>query len=201
GEPQHITIATKVGLYGPPGAGPRVPEILLRKVAGKFVKGINRPVVDWSLARARASLEQSLRRLGRGHVDILYLHEPVQELIASDEWQRWLESLVLAGKIRHWGVAGEAPAIAAMLEKSPGLGPLVQVRDSLSQHQADVLQAHRRPLQFTYGYMADAATRAVPAPVKLTQALARNPGGSIIVSTRKVERVAELASLPGLAGE
>lgn len=201
GELQGITIATKVGLYGPPGSGPRVPEILLRKVAGKFVKSLNRAVVDWSLARARASLEQSLRRLQRGHVDILYLHEPVQDLIAADEWQRWLESLILAGKIRHWGIAGEAPAIAAMLEKSPGLAPLVQVRDSLSQHQADLLQAYRRPLQFTYGYMADAATRAMPAPVKLTQALARNPGGSIIVSTRKVERVAELASLPGLAGE
>ncbi|MBB5392999.1 MULTISPECIES: aldo/keto reductase [unclassified Herbaspirillum] len=200
-ELQGITIATKVGLYGPSGSSPQVPDILLRKVAGKFIKSLNQPVVDWSLARARASLEQSLRRLRRGHVDILYLHEPVAELIASDEWQRWLESLVLAGKIRYWGIAGEAAAIAAMLEQSPGLTQLVQVRDSLSLHQADLLQAHQRPLQFTYGYMTDAATRAVPAPVKLTQALARNASGSIIVSTRKLERVAQLASLPGLAGE
>lgn len=199
-ELQRITIATKVGLYGPAFSGPSVPEILLRKVAGKFIKSVNKPIVDWSLARARESVEQSLRRLQRGHIDILYLHEPVAELIASDEWQRWLESLVKAGKIRYWGVAGEAPAIAAMLEKSPGLAQVVQVRDSLSQHQADILLPHQRAMQFTYGYMADAATRGMPAPVKLTQALARNATGSIIVSTRKADRIAELASLPGMAG-
>lgn len=195
-ELQRITIASKVGLYGPNGAGPSVPEILLRKVAGKVLPGLNKPVVDWSIARAQKSLDDSLRRLRRGWLDVLFLHEPVQALIATEEWQRWLESLLQSGKIRHFGIAGEAPMIAAMLEASPALAQIVQVRDSLDKRQADVLTQHRRPLQFTYGYLAGGAQPGSDGAAMLPtlrQALQRNPGGSILVSTRRVERVAELA--------
>lgn len=188
---QGITIASKVGLYGPPGAGPGVPEILLRKIAGKALPALNKAVVDWSIARAQKSLDNSLRRLQRDWLDILFLHEPVAALIVSEEWQRWLESLVQAGKIRHFGIAGEAPLIAAMLDASPALTNIVQVRDSLERHQADVLLARQRPLQFTYGYLAGGAQQDGAAVLR--QALQRNPGGSILVSTRRVERVAALA--------
>ncbi|RFB73790.1 MULTISPECIES: aldo/keto reductase [unclassified Herbaspirillum] len=192
-ELQRITIASKVGLYGPNGAGPSVPEILLRKVAGKALPALNKPVVDWSIARAQKSLDDSLRRLRRGWLDVLFLHEPVQALIATEEWQRWLESLVQAGKIRHFGIAGEAPMIAAMLQAAPSLAQIVQVRDSLDKRQADVLAQHQRALQFTYGYMAGGAQPGSDGAAVLRQALQRNPGGSILVSTRRVERVAELA--------
>src|SRR5450830_1616150 len=190
---QRITIASKVGLYGPHGAGPSVPEILLRKIAGKALPALNKPVVDWSVSRAQESLENSLRRLRRDWLDILFLHEPVQALIQTEEWQRWLESLLQAGKIRHFGIAGEAPVIAAMLDQSPALTSIVQVRDSLDQHQADVLLSHQRPLQFTYGYMAGGAAQVRDGATILREALQRNPGGSILVSTRRVARVAALA--------
>lgn len=192
-ELQRITIASKVGLYGPNGAGPGVPEILLRKIAGKALPALNKPVVDWSLAHAQKSLEDSLRRLRRGWLDILFLHEPVQALIQTDEWQRWLESLVQSGKIRHFGIAGEAPLIAAMLEASPTLTNIVQVRDSLVEHQADVLLQHQRALQFTYGYMASGTPQGADGAAVLREALRRNVTGSILVSTRRVDRVAALA--------
>lgn len=190
-ELQRITIASKVGLYGPNGAGPSVPEILLRKIAGKGLPALNKPVVDWSVARAQKSLESSLRRLRRDWLDILFLHEPVATLIATEEWQRWLESLVQAGKVRHFGVAGEAPSIAVMLDTSPVLTSIVQVRDSLDKHQADVLLQHQRALQFTYGYMAGGVQQDGAAVLR--EALQRNASGSILVSTRRVERVASLA--------
>ncbi|WP_081768625.1 aldo/keto reductase [Herbaspirillum sp. RV1423] len=190
---QHITIASKVGLYGPDGAGPGVPELLLRKIAGKALPFLNKPVADWTIARAQKSLEGSLRRLRRDWLDILFLHEPAQALIATDEWQRWLESLVQSGKIRHFGIAGEAPLIAAMLEASPSLAQVVQVRDSLDKRQADVLARHQRALQFTYGYLASGTQPETDAAAVLRQALQRNATGSILVSTRRVERVAALA--------
>jgi len=192
-ELQRITIASKVGLYGPHGAGPSVPEILLRKLAGKALPALNKPVVDWSLAQAQKSLDDSLRRLRRDWLDILFLHEPAPALIATDEWQRWLESLVQAGKIRHFGVAGEAPLIAAMLAQSPALTSIVQVRDSLDKRQADVLAPHQRAMQFTYGYLAQGTQAGADGVAVLREALQRNATGSILVSTRRVERVAALA--------
>jgi len=192
-ELQRITIASKVGLYGPNGAGPGIPELLLRKVAGKALPALNKPVVDWSIARAQKSLDDSLRRLRRGWLDLLFLHEPVQALIATEEWQRWLESLVQAGKIRHFGIAGEAPMIAAMLQAAPSLAQVVQVRDSLDKRQADVLAQHQRALQFTYGYLAGGGQLGSDGAAVLRQALQRNPGGAILVSTRRIERVAALA--------
>lgn len=192
---RRVSVATKVGLYGPPGAGHSVPELYARKVLGKAFKGLNRAVVDWQLAHARQSFEASLRRLRRSEVDVLFLHEPVADLIAGDEWLGWLQSLQQAGRIRHWGVAGEAPAVAAMLGQHPALTPVVQVRDSLSQRQADVLASAQRPLQFTYGYLADRAGASQTVEQRLREALARNPEGAILVSTRRLDRVAALARL------
>jgi len=188
---QNLTIASKVGLYAPPGAGATVPEILLRKIAGKALPVLNRAVVDWSLERAKRSLENTLRRLRRDWLDILFLHEPVPALITTEEWQHWLDSLVQAGTIRHYGIAGEAPLIDAMLRSASTLAPVVQVRDSLDQRQADLLQAHARALQFTYGYLA--AADGADGIALLRQALQRNASGSILVSTRRIERVAALA--------
>ena len=187
---QRITIASKVGLYGPPGATANIADILLRKVAGKALPALNKADVDWNLARARSSLDNSLRRLRRGWLDILFLHEPVAALIASDEWLTWLHSLVQEGKIKQFGIAGEAPLIKAMLEHCPALAEVVQVRDSLNQRQADILLPHARPMQFTYGYLA--GTQGGSADT-LRQALQRNSSGAVLVSTRRLERVAELA--------
>lgn len=191
----RITIAGKVGLYSPAGASASTASVLLRKVAGKFIRTLNTPVVNWHVATAQQSLERSLRRLQREYLDILFLHEPDAALIHTDEWQTWLAARVKAGQIRHWGVAGEAPRIEAMLAKSPALAPVVQVRDSITSHQADGVIA-QRPLQLTYGYLAD-NTANVPVAEVLQRACSRNTTGAILVSTRKIERVATLAACAG----
>lgn len=86
-----ITIATKVGLYPPGGAGQGRSATLLRKAGGKLWPSLSRAIVDHSVERARASLESSLNRLQRDYVDLLLIHEPDAALLESEEWLRWLE--------------------------------------------------------------------------------------------------------------
>ncbi len=187
----RITIASKVGLYSPAGASAHTASIVARKIAGKFLKQLNTPVVNWQISVAQQSLDNTLHRLQRDHLDILFLHEPESTLIQTEEWQTWLASRVSAGQIRHWGIAGEAPRIHTMLTNSPALAPIIQVRDSITLQQADVIKAER-PLQLTYGYLAG-NTANVPVAELLQRACDRNTTGAILVSTSQINRVKELA--------
>ena len=78
---------------------------------------------DWKGDAARASLERSLERMGVDHVDLIQLHNLVEE----DEWQTAhgpggaLEALVRArdeGLTRYIGVTGHGVRIAAMHARS-----------------------------------------------------------------------------------
>ena len=82
GRRDDVLISTKTGL--PMGDGPR----------------------DWGTSRARLirAVEDSLRRLGTDHVDILQLHAfdastPTEELMGT------LDTLIAAGKVRYAGVS------------------------------------------------------------------------------------------------
>ena len=82
GRRDDVLISTKTGL--PMGDGPR----------------------DWGTSRARLirAVEDSLRRLGTDHVDILQLHAfdastPTEELMGT------LDTLIVAGKVRYAGVS------------------------------------------------------------------------------------------------
>lgn len=194
---QGITLTTKVGLYAPAGARASVPDLYARKLLGKVLPVLNRAVVDGSVQRARLSFGASLRRLRRERVELLLLHEPVASLLVCDEWLKFLQGLQSQGQIGAWGVAGEAPAVAAMLATHAVLCPVVQVRDSLSQHQADAVLAAGRPLQLTYGYLADPGAAGLSVAQRLEQAMLRNPEGAVLVSTRQVDRVAALARFGG----
>jgi aryl-alcohol dehydrogenase-like predicted oxidoreductase len=188
----QITIASKVGLYPPPGASTNIASVMLRKIAGKMRSELSAPAINWSVTAAQNSLDNTLRRLQRDYLDILFLHEPESSLIHTDEWKNWLITRVQAGQIRHWGIAGEVERINAMLLSSPELAPIIQVRDSLDRQQSETLTS-QRPRQFTYGYLAHSPAEITPKEV-IQRACQRNTTGSIIVSTRKFNRVAELAS-------
>lgn len=197
---QRMTIATKVGLYGPGGSRAWVADVYARKFLGKLLPSLNRAVVDWSLARARQTFDDSLRRLNRESVDLLLLHEPVAALIRTGEWLEWLQALQRAGRIRYWGVAGEPEAVMAVRLGSEALAPVIQVRDSLQRHEAEGALnqpgTDPRQMQFTYGYLAARADGAVwtSAEQCLAAALGRNTTGSVLVSTRRRERIQGLAT-------
>lgn len=183
---REATVATKVGLYAPGGRTSGTLAAWGRKAVGKAFPSISRAVVDWSVARATASLHESLNVLGRDHVDIVFLHEPAPGLLDADEFLRWCTKQKEAGKIKHWGLAGEWPRFSTWTRHP--LAEIVQTRDL----DAAALRAAGREPQFTYGALSS-APRGASVAEALRAALARNPRGSLVVSTRKIGRLKALA--------
>ncbi len=194
----HVTVTTKVGLYAPGGEDQHALSILARKAGARMFPKLSRVIVDWGVARARRSLEASLRRLGRGHVNLLLLHEPVRQNLVVDEWRRWLEAEVTAGRIGQFGLALDSHHLATFAPMTDALCTVVQTEDSLAQQQADLLLHSGRPLQITYGYVSHARQRgALNADEVLASALARNQTGAIIVSTKRIDRLKQYATAVG----
>jgi len=194
-----LTVTTKVGLYPPGGTEQSARGIFLRKVAGKLLPPLSRPVKSFDLGRAERALAGSLERLGRDRVDIYMLHEPERALLDVDAWVGWLEGRRKAGQIRHFGIALPNAHIAPFLSEASGIAPVIQTIDSLDERQADCLTAAGRPLQFTYGYMSAARQRGDTRPARdiLGDAIRRNATGAILVSTTKAERVGQYAAIAG----
>ncbi|MFL9934666.1 aldo/keto reductase [Paraburkholderia sp. RL18-103-BIB-C] len=193
----EVTITTKVGIYSPGGEEQGGVAIFLRKATGRFIKAISSPTVDFSVARAQKALEGSLRRLNRDWIDIYTLHEPQLPLLNTDEWLKWLETLVREGKVRTFGLALTADRLEPFLATGSELTRFVQVHDSLTAREADLLARYDKPLQVTYGYVS--ASRREGSPLSVTevlrQALLRNTSGAIIVSTTQVSRLPQYARL------
>jgi aryl-alcohol dehydrogenase-like predicted oxidoreductase len=60
---------------------------------------------DWTPDFVRYALEQSLRRLGRDHIDLYQLHNPRMDALRDDGLFEMLDDLVRAGTVRAVGVA------------------------------------------------------------------------------------------------
>jgi aryl-alcohol dehydrogenase-like predicted oxidoreductase len=84
---------------------------------------------DWSPEHARASLEESLSRLGTDYIDLYQLHNPRMDAVARNDLFEELERLREEGKIRHYGVA-LGPAIGWREEGLRAIGqrPITSVQ-------------------------------------------------------------------------
>ena len=71
------------------------------------------------------------------------------------------------------------------------------ILDSLATGEADILGKYSRPMQITYGYVSSARAAGETQSVQdiLRRAMARNQHGPIIVSTTKIQRVAQYGRL------
>lgn len=65
---------------------------------------------DFSAAAIRLSAERSLGRLQTDYLDVLQLHNPPSEVLASDDMREAISQLLAEGKIRAWGVSAKSPA-------------------------------------------------------------------------------------------
>jgi aryl-alcohol dehydrogenase-like predicted oxidoreductase len=192
------SVTTKVGIYSPGGEKQSRAMVFARKAAGRLLKPLSRAQHDWSLTRAQASLDASLRRLGRDHVEIYMLHEPTAGCFASDEWQRWLEDEVRRGRIGAFGLALDEKRLSGFLDPPHPLATLVQTVDSLDLREADALVAATGHMQITYGYVSGAMARSgdsIDVPALLRGALARNAQGAVIVSSRRADRMRQFADI------
>jgi aryl-alcohol dehydrogenase-like predicted oxidoreductase len=196
GRRTEFTIATKVGLYPSGKAARSGCEVWLRKALAKVHKRYGLPVVDWNVGQARASLHASLKRLRTDYVDFLFLHEPDLSMVDSEEFLRWLEIERTTGTIRYWGLAGLSSLLEPWLQAGSPLASVVQTKDNLTERCADFACQHRH-LQFTYGYLSAHAQHGGTGPFTevLRSALLRNTHGSVLVSTRRPERLRSLASV------
>jgi aryl-alcohol dehydrogenase-like predicted oxidoreductase len=85
------------------------------------------PPRNFSAAQARASVDNSLRRLRTDHVDVLYLHEPRLELLRDPEpLLRALEALKAAGKVRYFGLSGDGIECGRIARAHPALAEVLQ---------------------------------------------------------------------------
>jgi D-threo-aldose 1-dehydrogenase len=187
----QITVATKVGLYPPGGADAPTLAVVCRKVAGRLVPRLSRPLVDFSVAHARESLAGSLRRMRRERVDVLFLHEPHRDLIEADEWLRWIESA--KDRIGAIGVAGEADRVLPFARAADSLATVIQTRDSLARREATPVRTAGREPQFTYGHLAHAAS--IGAEETLSRTIERWPETVLLVGTRHLHRLHELTRI------
>ena len=190
GKQSTITIATKVGLYPAGGADLPASLILPRKILGKLLPPLARPSADLCVERARRSLEGSLRRMKRERVDLLLLHEPTFALLATDEWQRWIETA--RDRVGVVGIAGEVDRVMPFVDARHPFAKFIQTRDSLNAQEAAPLRRLGRVPQITFGHLARRdESRAVPEIVERT--LQQFPKTVLLFSTRRAERIVELA--------
>jgi aryl-alcohol dehydrogenase-like predicted oxidoreductase len=84
------------------------------KVRGRMGSGVNQ--VGLSGLHIQYSVNDSLQRLGLGHIDLLYIHgvDPVTPL---EETMRGLEEVVQSGKVRYLGISNH-PAWMVMKANS-----------------------------------------------------------------------------------
>ena len=189
-----FTITTKIGLYAPGNSALNGADIRLKKVFGKIYKPYSRPVIDWSIGRARTSLENSLKRMKCDYVDFLFLHEPNLGMVQADEILRWMEDEKSRGTIRYWGLAGVKKLLEPWLDAKHPLSGILQTGDNIANKPADFLLKRGRKLQFTYGYLSSRENVNIQRPASeiLNASLARNSSGSILISTRRIERLKRL---------
>ena len=186
----EITVTTKVGLYPP---GNRVSGrylTLTRKLAGKALPFLSRPLVDFTIATADLSLERSLRALRRERIEILLLHEPAADLIATDEWKGWLERQRKAGRIGCFGVAGVGSRITSFM--GGPLAAVIQTEDNIHGEAADLLEAFDRRADIGYGYFSGAA-RPTIAELAAYLGSERAPKCAIVSTSRK-DRLTKFAA-------
>jgi aryl-alcohol dehydrogenase-like predicted oxidoreductase len=202
GRRQEVTIATKFGMPAI-GAFEWMPPLLY---AHRALGSIGRRLfpVRWDRRprsvtpkAAESSLTRSLRALRTDWVDLLLLHEPlaseVESVLGLSEWLRLQKA---SGRVRYLGLAGNAAECVAVARRTDELFDVLQVEDSLSGREADVVTGAGRPLQITFGYLRQAsADLEASDPLAIVRgALTRNPQGMVLVSTRRRERLAQLAA-------
>lgn len=163
----------------------------------------------YDAAKARASLDTSLRKLEMDHVDILFLHDPrPQDEINGAALAAFLEDARTAGKIRAWGMSLDDPANIGALSRLPDHG-VVQLRyetldetgarprsiafGALSIHAAisrRLSQSSEARLKWTTALGADPLEHDLLAKLLLAHTLARPSVAAALYSTTQLPRLA-----------
>ena len=191
-----VTIASKVCIYPShyySSLDCRIPN----KLASLTYPLLSKPEIDFSLQRAKLSLENTLRQLRVDYLDILYLHEPKVSLILQPEWSDWISNLKSSGRIRSWGIAGERDLISSFLLHSCMIPDYVQTRclPRSSNTQLTASKMARTP-DFLYGAFSSPRPKTIEnARYRLSSLLRENPMSTVIFSSTSIDHILAFSSL------
>jgi len=193
-----VTVATKIGLY--PFCSPknRASIVWLYKIIGKIFPNLSKAQVNWSIKKAKNSLDISLKNMNTDYVDFLFLHEPNFKIINTEEFLNWLTEEFNKGKIRYWGLAGEPILLEFFIREQHPLANIIQTRDDIISKPSDIIFKYGRQIQFTYGYLSSyhrIKKRKIDIKDLFKIALSRNNKGSILFSTRNEKRLKKIVEL------
>jgi choline dehydrogenase-like flavoprotein/aryl-alcohol dehydrogenase-like predicted oxidoreductase len=169
-EHQDATVTTKYGIV-PPSSPERVLEALRRRVPAiqrrtSWLKRNDK--ANFTAADARASLERSLRLLGRDHIELLLLHDPTLDDLVHDDLLAFLESQKAAGTIGNFGIGGEFYRMETLQRQHPAYTPVLQFEHSLfgsKMDQGESYLIHYR----TFAKPAESLVRRLSADQSLAQ--------------------------------
>lgn len=209
GERQRVTLTTKIGFPTRPFLEAFPQMMLVEKALATVARPIGIPIRGerkrcLSVESCERSLHRSLVALQTNWVDILMVHEPLlTEVSEVYKLSEWLNQQKVLGRVRFLGLAGRAKNCVSIARQIPGLFDVLQVEDSIELNEAAAVSNGGWPLQITYGYMRNSLGQSLSGTPRnpldsVRSALAKNPGGMILVSTTKKHRVLELA---GIAAE
>jgi len=187
------TVTTKVGIY-PPGKSERgLYECLALKVMGEAIPRLTKAEIDFSLRRAKESLELSLRRLKRERVDLLMIHNPTWELVPLESWDKWVSDLHASGKIGAFGISSDWE-ISKSIQND--LAPFVRISQGRYCANSEVLK-EAAPLDIVFGVISAyrKANSNIEAKEALISVLNENPNRPVIVSSRYPERIMQLVEV------
>lgn len=199
----RISIATKIGFPAISAFEHFPPLLYAHRAIGKIGRRIlpnawNYRPRSLAVSDVEKSLRRSLEALRTDWIDLLLVHEPkITDIGALIELAIWLEYQKVSGRVRYLGLAGSASNCIEVSRNIPDLFDVLQVEDSLTEHEADVVIKSGRPLQITFGYLRGASITQENIDVQaiIKAALARNSEGMILVSSRNPERLRALTSL------
>jgi aryl-alcohol dehydrogenase-like predicted oxidoreductase len=194
-----VTIATKFGLLPnrlieaiPAAALPlRAVRSVLRR--SKLWHG---PKRSWSVRTLHDSLASSLRLLRTDYVDILFVHDPrPDELATGDDLLRALVAEKQKGKVRFIGIAGHYDYAITIYSKYSDVFDVLQVPET-EWKDGELIP------DITFGALApgpqifgSASPDSDVVRSRLANAFARRPDGAVLVGTTNAAHLRQLAGV------
>lgn len=193
GQRNQVTITTKFGLYPTNITGVSRVDHFAATVVRRVRRSALAPVSNFSVAKGRSSLRESLKRLRTDYIDCFMLHEPT---CSSDEVQPlvgWLEEERRAGLIRCWGIAGERKVVANINNAIADHQFVLQTRGLVSDGVDELDGVANRDPDFLYGLFSSnvAPTRARSVNEIFDHFRERSSNSCVIFSTRQINHLEE----------
>lgn len=174
-------------------------------------KPIPSPAIPYTTASLRRELEHSLRKLKTDYLDYYLLHECHASYL-NQPFLTELDALVQEGKIRHYGLGSGRWLSHCILERYPDRPWAIQIPDGLTDRDTAWFADHSPCPLFTHSALrlsleqGEEATRRLVAlwaeltdqdpdrsdllgELLLQAALAKNPTGCVIFSSRHPTRI------------